>query len=233
MILKRKSGEKLFYVQFNVSATRMQAFQMIVIVDYASGNLTSVKRALDYLNIPSRISPDPATVASAERIIFPGVGHAATAMENLRLRGLDSALKNAFAAGTPILGICIGAQIALAHAEEGDTACLGLIAGTVPRFSLPDPSLKVPHMGWDGIAIKRKHPVLRESGQNDEFYFVHSYYPEPSDRSAVMATCGYGIEFPAVIGKNSFVGTQFHPEKSGPAGLRILRNFAAWDGAPC
>jgi imidazole glycerol-phosphate synthase subunit HisH len=206
---------------------------MIVIVDYAAGNLTSVKRALDYLEIPAIISPDPGTVAAAERIIFPGVGNAATAMKNLRQRGLDKALNNAFFAGTPILGICLGAQIVLTHAEEGDTSCLGIIQGEVPRFSLSNPALKVPHMGWDAITIKRQHPVLRDVRHSDEFYFVHSYYPKPSDSAAVIATCDYEIEFAAAVGMKNLVGTQFHPEKSGPAGLSILRNFAAWDGVPC
>ena len=206
---------------------------MIVIIDYSAGNLTSVKRALDYLRIPSAISPDPDVIASAERIIFPGVGHAAAAMKTLRQNGLDKAIKDAFAAGTPILGICLGTQIILAHAEEGDTACLGIIPGSVPRFTLSDPSLKVPHMGWDTIAVKRKHPVLCDVGPGDEFYFVHSYYPRPSDPSAVVATCAYEIDFAAAIGMKNFIGMQFHPEKSGPAGLNILKNFAAWDGAPC
>jgi len=206
---------------------------MITIIDYAAGNLTSVKRALDYLNIPSAISPDPKVVMSAERIIFPGVGHAAAAMQALRQRGLDNSLKTAFTDGTPILGICLGAQIMLAHAEEGDTDCLGLIPGTVPRFALSDPALKVPHMGWDAITLKRNHPVLHGVKPADEFYFVHSYYPRPADTAAVIATCGYGIAFAAAIGAKNIVCTQFHPEKSGPAGLSILKNFSAWDGTPC
>jgi imidazole glycerol-phosphate synthase subunit HisH len=206
---------------------------MIIIVDYAAGNLTSVKRALDFLNIPSFISPDPEAVASGERIIFPGVGHAAAAMQNLRKSVLDKALKDAFAAGTPILGICLGAQIILDHAQEGDTRCLGLISGEVPRFMFSDATLKIPHMGWDSISVGRRHPVLRDVKPGDEFYFVHSYFPKPSDGSSVIATCHYGIEFAAAIGAKNLIGVQFHPEKSGPAGLSILKNFAQWDGAPC
>jgi glutamine amidotransferase len=213
--------------------SKRQGFFMVTIVDYAAGNLTSVKRALDYLKIPSIISPDPTAVASAERIIFPGVGHAAAAMKTLRLRGLDKAITDAFMAGTPILGICLGTQIILSHAEEGDTECLGLIPGAVPRFALSDPALKVPHMGWDAIIARRKHPVLRDVKQGDEFYFVHSYYPKPSDNTAVIAVCDYEIEFTAVVGVKNCIGMQFHPEKSGPAGLGILKNFASWDGAPC
>jgi glutamine amidotransferase len=210
---------------------------MIAIIDYSAGNLTSVKRALDYLGIAATISADPGVIESAERIIFPGVGHAASAMSVLKKRGLDTVLKDAFGAGTPILGICLGTQIILSRSEEGDTECVGIIAGTVPRFTLSDTALKVPHMGWDAIRLVRRHPVLRDVKPDSEFYFVHSYYPLPSEPSAVVAVCDYEIEFPAVIGTKNLIATQFHPEKSGSAGLRILENFAAWDGtkdgAPC
>ncbi|MCU0610098.1 MAG: imidazole glycerol phosphate synthase subunit HisH [Chitinispirillaceae bacterium] len=206
---------------------------MIAIIDYAAGNLTSVKRALDFLEIPCEISADPAVIRRADRIIFPGVGHAAAAMQVLIERKLDIVLKDAVAAGTPVLGICLGTQIILSRSEEGPTKMLGIIDGTVPRFKLNDPSLKVPHMGWDSVTLTRQHPVLRSVKPGDEFYFVHSYYPLPTDSSAVIATCDYGIEFPAVIGVGNLVATQFHPEKSGPAGLSILNNFAGWDGKPC
>jgi imidazole glycerol-phosphate synthase subunit HisH len=204
---------------------------MIAIIDYAAGNLTSVKRALDYLGIPTVISPDPGVIRRAERIIFPGVGHAASAMAILKERKLDLTLKDAFAAGTPILGICLGTQIILTRSDEGPTECVGLLPGTVPKFALTDRSLKVPHMGWDALRIVREHAVLRDVKPDSEFYFVHSYYPLPSDTSAIIAVCDYEIEFPAVIGEKNLIATQFHPEKSGPAGLQILKNFAAWDGS--
>jgi glutamine amidotransferase len=206
---------------------------LITIIDYKAGNLTSVKRALDSLAIPCVITPDAARVERAERIIFPGVGNAESAMETLRERRLDQALKAAFSRGTPIMGICLGTQIVLTRSEEGDTPCIGLIAGTAKQFRLADKSLKIPHMGWNGITVKKSHFVLKDVQPGDEFYFVHSYYPQPADAGMVLATCGYEIEFPAVIGYQSLVATQFHPEKSGPRGLQILRNFAAWDGAPC
>jgi glutamine amidotransferase len=206
---------------------------MIAIIDYSAGNLTSVKRALDHLGIPSVITPDPKIIGAADRIIFPGVGHAAAAMIVLKERGLDMVLRQAFDAGTPILGICLGTQIILSRSEEGDTVCLGLIEGIVPKFSLSDPALKVPHMGWDSIVLKTAHPVLRGIKSDDEFYFVHSYYPAPARTGAVIATCEYEIEFAAIIGGRNLIGTQFHPEKSGPAGLSILVNFSQWDGAPC
>jgi glutamine amidotransferase len=218
---------------FSLVSSKKECECMIAIIDYEAGNLTSVKRALDYRDIPSVITPDATTIAAAERIIFPGVGHATAAMAVLRERGLDKVLQAAFAAGTPILGICLGTQIILSRSEEGDTDCLGLIEGDVPRFSPADPSLKVPHMGWDGITIRREHPVLRDMISDDEFYFVHSYYPRPSASDAVIAVCDYGIEFAAIIGKGNLIGTQFHPEKSGPAGLALLKAFSTWDGTVC
>jgi glutamine amidotransferase len=206
---------------------------MMAIVDYNAGNLTSVKRALDHLGIEGCVTPDPVVVARAERIIFPGVGHAGTAMAVLKERGLDKALKAAYAAGTPILGTCVGAQILLSHSEEGDTECLGLIDGRCERFRPSDPALKVPHMGWNNVHFTRPHPVLRGVPEAAEFYFVHSFYLCPADPADVYATCEHGVTFPAIIGRRNIIATQFHSEKSGPVGLTILRNFAAWDGAAC
>jgi glutamine amidotransferase len=206
---------------------------MICIIDYAAGNLTSVKRALDFLGIPAVITSDCANIRSASRIIFPGVGHAASAMRVMREKCLDIALLDAFKAGTPILGICLGTQIVLSHSDEGDTRCVGLIEGNCPRFQFRDPSLKIPHMGWNSIKVVRTHPLLRGVSEGDEFYFVHSFYPQPSDPAFISATCNYDIDFPAAIGHKNLFATQFHPEKSGRMGLAILKNFATWDGAPC
>lgn len=206
---------------------------MITIVDYEAGNLTSVKRALDYLNIPSTITPDPQKILNAERIIFPGVGHAASAMKVLSQRGLDTALKQAFLLGTPIMGICLGTQIILSHSQEGNTDCLGLIEGNNPKFCFNDPLLKIPHIGWNSLALKKRHPMLESIRPDDEFYFVHSYYPQPFDKESVLATCEYGISFPAIICKSNLIATQFHPEKSGPAGLKLLTSFSKWNGYLC
>jgi glutamine amidotransferase len=205
----------------------------MIIVDYKAGNLTSVKRALDHLGLLGRITADPWTVRGAERIIFPGVGQAASAMAVLKERGLDAALKDAFARGTPILGICIGCQIILSHSEEDDTDCLDLIEGECRRFRLADPALKVPHMGWNAVALTRPHFILKDVRPGDEFYFVHSYYPQPTDARRVFATCDHGITFPAAVGYRNLFATQFHLEKSGPSGLNLLRNFAQWDGSEC
>ena len=204
---------------------------MITIVDYKAGNLTSVKRALDHLGIPNQISADPEIVRGAERIIFPGVGHAASAMNVLRARGLDSALKDAYAQGTPILGICIGCQIILTHSEEGNTTGLDLIPGVCTRFRVRDAALKIPHMGWNAVTITRPHPILAHLRPGDEFYFVHSYYPQPTDPETVYATSEYGSHFPVAIGTRNLFAVQFHAEKSGPIGLKLLENFAEW--MPC
>ena len=203
---------------------------MITIIDYHAGNLTSVRRALEHLELPCRVSADPEQIRSAERVIFPGVGHAASAMQVLRQRGLDQALRAAYTRGTPILGICLGSQIVLSHSDEGDTACLGLIDGNCPRFSLTDPALKIPHMGWNTVQLIQPHAILKDVRPGDEFYFVHSYYPQPADSLQVFASAEYEIYFPAAIGFRNLFAVQFHPEKSGAAGLKLLSNFAEWEG---
>jgi glutamine amidotransferase len=202
---------------------------MITIVDYHAGNLTSVRRALAHLGLPAEVSADPEVVRRAGRIVFPGVGHAGAAMAALRSRGLDAALHEAFARGTPLLGICLGSQIVLSRSEEGDTPCLGLLPGACLRFRLADPALKAPHMGWNAVTVTRPHPVLAHLRPGDEFYFVHSYYPQPADPTAVYAACEYGLIFPAAVGAGNLFAVQFHAEKSGPAGLQLLHNFAKWN----
>jgi len=206
---------------------------MTVIIDYDAGNLRSVQRACAEVGLDARISNAARDVAAADRIIFPGVGAAGSAMRSLRASGLDRALLDAFAAGTPILGICLGLQISLEHSEENDTPTLGLLPGRVLRFKLDDPRLKIPHMGWNEVRVVRAHPVLAGIVPGDEFYFVHAYYPEPADASHVLAVTDYERTFACALGRGNYVATQFHPEKSGRVGLELLRRFAAWDGRPC
>jgi imidazole glycerol-phosphate synthase subunit HisH len=201
---------------------------MITIVDYAAGNPTSVKRALAAVGVDSVISAEAESVRNAERIIFPGVGRAGATMAVLEARGLDQALKDAFQRGTPILGVCIGAQVSLSHSEEDDTPCLGLIPGRVRRIPQVDAALKIPHMGWNRIVLQHSHPVLADVPEANEFYFVHSYYPDPADAGRVLAVTEHGIGFCCAFAHQNLIATQFHPEKSGVLGLRLFERFSTW-----
>ncbi len=202
----------------------------IVIVDYDAGNLRSVQRACAEVGATAIISRDPAQVRAAKRIIFPGVGAAGSAMCSLRENGLDEALRAALAAGTPLLGICLGLQISLDCSEESETRTLGLIKGSTRRFRFNSPDLKVPHMGWNQVTPTRPHPLLDSIEPGDEFYFVHAYYPTPADAAQVYARTTYETEFAAAVGQDNYLGVQFHPEKSGRVGLRLLDAFSRWDG---
>jgi len=204
---------------------------MITIVDYNAGNLRSVKRACDAAGVESVLTQSPEGILAASRVIFPGVGAAKSAMDTVLARGLDEALREVFRRGTPVLGICIGAQIILDRSEEGDVDCLGLVAGSTQRFRLSDPRLKVPHIGWNEVTVERAHPLLEGLAPGDELYFVHSYYPNPSDGERIYATADYGGRFCCALGRDNLFATQFHPEKSGPIGLDLLGRFARWDGS--
>ena len=203
---------------------------MIAIVDYRAGNLTSVLRAVEGLGLDGRITDDADAIRGAERVIFPGVGAAGETMRNLRRLGLDDVLANdVYAAGTPMLGICIGIQILFERSEEDDAACLGLLAGRVRRY--PDtPGLKVPQMGWNQVEFVKSHPLFEGIESGSEFYFVNSYYPVPADPAHVLGRTEYAVSFASVVGCRNLVATQFHLEKSGRVGLRMLRNFCEWDG---
>jgi glutamine amidotransferase len=206
---------------------------MLAIVDYNAGNLRSVQRACAAVGLQAEFTADPEVVAKADRIIFPGVGHAKTCMETLTESGLGAAIVDAFARGTPILGICVGAQLLLSGSEEGPTAGLGLIAGTTRRFRLADPALKIPHIGWNEVRPSRPHPLLEHVAPGDEFYFVHAYFPDPSEPSQRYAIADHGDSFCCALGRGNLFATQFHPEKSGRLGLALLERFSRWDGTPC
>jgi glutamine amidotransferase len=201
---------------------------MTSIIDYRAGNLRSVRRALLHLGVPCRITDKPLEILSSERVIFPGVGAAGKAMETIQSLGLDEVIREVVASGTPFLGICLGAQIILEKSEEGDTDCLNIIPGRVRRFSFSN--LKIPHMGWNTLGMKKRHPICDGIDEKAQFYFVHSYYAEPARDEDVIATTEYGIEFASIVGRGNVVATQFHLEKSGSQGLSILENFSKWDG---
>jgi imidazole glycerol-phosphate synthase subunit HisH len=203
---------------------------VIVVIDYQAGNLTSVVRSLKALGVEGTVTQDPAVVAQASRVIFPGVGAAGKAMAILRELGLDQALRQSFQRGVPILGICLGAQIILEHSEENDAACLGLLPGRTRALPRVEP-LKIPHMGWNQVRFLRSHPIFKNLPAGAEYYFVHSFYPAPAQATMVLGVTDHGIEFPSAIGWRNLAATQFHPEKSGRFGLQILENFLAWDGS--
>jgi imidazole glycerol-phosphate synthase subunit HisH len=203
--------------------------QLIAIVDYKAGNLTSVARALEHLGHRCEITDRPEKVRAAERVILPGVGAAGATMENLRALGLDECLRNDIAKkGTPFLGICIGIQVLMDHSDEdGGVDCLGIVHGRVVRFpnSIDGRPLKVPQIGWNRVHQERAHPIFAGVPDNTHVYFVNSYYPVTEDKSAVIGTSDYGVPFTAAIARDNVVATQFHLEKSGAAGLRMLDNF--------
>ncbi|MEW6262774.1 MAG: imidazole glycerol phosphate synthase subunit HisH [Thermodesulfobacteriota bacterium] len=207
----------------------------LAIIDYEAGNLTSVERAVRRLGHQAEITRDPDRILSAERVIFPGVGAAGSAMNSLKRQGLAEVLAEVFHQGRPLLGICLGTQIIFEYSDEDHgTPCLGLLPGRVRRFP-PDLSrdgvrLKVPHMGWNGLHLVRNHPVLEGLTPEQEFYFVHAYYPEPAGEENVLARTDYGVTFASILARGSLIATQFHLEKSGRPGLNILDNFCRWDG---
>ncbi len=196
---------------------------MIVIVDYGAGNLRSVLNAVARLGYQVRLTSNPSEVLDARAIILPGVGAAADTMQSLRKLGLADPIRQFIVDGRLFLGICIGLQILFTGTEEGGWhECLGLIPGRVKR--LPS-GLKIPHMGWNQVRQKVAHPIFNGIPDEANFYFVHSYYVEPDDKSLVAADTEYGIPFCSVVTNGNFIGTQFHPEKSGEVGLRLYDNF--------
>jgi glutamine amidotransferase len=196
---------------------------VIAIIDYGAGNLRSVVNAVGRLGYPAKVTSDPDELLSARAAILPGVGAAADTMANLRSLGLLEPIRQFIAGDRPFLGICIGLQILFSDTEEGGWhECLGVIPGAVRR--LP-PGLKVPHMGWNQVKQKMAHPIFSGIPDEANFYFVHSYYVEPDDRSLVAGETEYGIPICSVIAKGNLIATQFHPEKSGEVGLKIYANF--------
>lgn len=196
---------------------------MIAVVDYDAGNLKSVETALEKLGADFFISSDSEKLASADKMIFPGVGEAAQAMKRLKESALDKVVKDFAASGKPLFGICLGAQILFDHSEESDTQCLGILPGNVRLFS-SDMGLKIPHMGWNTLKHSN-HTLFKDLPQDKSFYFVHSYYIEAAESTDVIGTSDYGIDFCASVARDNVMATQFHPEKSGEWGLQILKNF--------
>lgn len=204
---------------------------MVGIIDFNAGNITSLERALEYLKIDFIRSKNPDDLKECDRFIFPGDGDDAYAMDQLKKSGFDVFVREQVKNGKPLLGICVGSQIIFEKSEEGNAECLGLIKGEIKHFYSIDPQMeqekiKVPHMGWNNITFENGDCPILEGIKNDsDVYFVHSFVIQPEDFSVVKAYAEYKIKVPAVIQKENVFACQFHPEKSGTTGLKILENF--------
>jgi glutamine amidotransferase len=209
---------------------------MIAIVDYQAGNLTSVRLALEGVGaVRARVTSDPQLVLDAERIVFPGVGAAGSAMAALRERGLDTALRTAAERGTPLLCVCVGMQLLFESSEEdGGTGGLGILPGHVRRFAPASARVKIPHMGWNALRFARPHPLLEGIADGSEFYFVHSYYCAPSEAALAVAHTDYAdVSFASAVARENLFALQCHPERSGRIGQRVYANFLRWKGGVC
>lgn len=202
----------------------MSAAHDVAIIDSGGANLASLRYALDRLGARSIVSSDGALIATAPRVLLPGVGAAADAMARLRAQRLDLVIARLRA---PLLGICLGMQLLFEHSDEGDTDCLGLLRGQIRRLQ-PAPGLPVPHMGWNTLAIARQDPLLSGIDAGDRLYFVHGFAAPVGD--ATLAAVEYGGALSAAVRRDNFFGVQFHPERSSSAGARVLKNFLS---LPC
>jgi len=199
----------------------------IAVVDYGMGNLRSVAKALEHVapQAQVRVTADPDAILSSDRVVVPGQGALPDCMRQLGSSGAREAVVEA-TRGKPFLGICIGLQMLFELGEEGNARGLGLLPGRVPRFALQ--GLKIPHIGWNEVNQERAHPLWAGIADRSRFYFVHSYYPEPSDRALTAATTVYGQPFTCAVARDNIFAVQFHPEKSQSAGLQLLSNFVRW-----
>ena len=195
------------------------------------GNIRSVSKALEHVAPLAEVlvTSDPRAIGAAERVVVPGQGAMPDCMRQLAASGAREAVIQA-ASSKPFLGICIGLQMLFERGEEGDTPGLGLLPGRVPRFSAAGPlaGLKIPHMGWNEVTQARAHALWDGIADRSRFYFVHSYYPQPADRSLTAASCAYGVSFTCAVARDNIFAVQFHPEKSQNSGLRLLSNFVQW-----
>ncbi len=199
---------------------------MIAIIDYDMGNLRSVQKGFERVGHQALVTSNPADVLAADKVVLPGVGAFADAIAALRERRLAEPVSESIATGKPFLGICLGLQLLFETSyENGEHRGLGILPGNIVRFDLPQ-DYKVPHMGWNQLSFSRPSPLFNGVGEGEHFYFVHSYYVEPTDRQIVAAEADYGGRFCASVWKENLYACQFHPEKSQHAGLQVLRNFA-------
>lgn len=202
---------------------------MVAIIDYGAGNLSSVKKALDYLGAESEITQDREKIMSASHVILPGVGSFADAMNSMRERGLVEIVKEAALSGKPFLGICLGLQLLFDESEESPgVKGLGLLKGKIVQIPKKG-ELKVPHIGWNSVCFKQKNGIFAGLEENSYFYFVHSFYLKDADKEDVAAVTCYGVNIECAVQRGNLCAVQFHPEKSSKAGLRLLRNFLSME----
>ena len=194
----------------------------LVVIDYDSGNLRSVTRAIESQGVVPLVTGDPEHFDGADALVLPGVGSGPAAMNALADRGLVSPIKKFIDAGKPFLGVCLGLQLLMDRTEEGDSHCLGVVRG---RTKLLPSGQNVPHMGWNSVHFQTQHPLLTGIPQDSYFYFVHSYYADPENQNAIVGTTEYGIPFCSIYAEGNLIATQFHPEKSGSLGLSLYKNF--------
>ena len=209
------------------SPVETPADMKVVVIDYQSGNLRSVAKALEAVGAHPAVTDDPAEIERADALIMPGVGSGPAAMRALESRRLVEPVRKYIAEDRPFLGVCLGLQLLLDRTEEGDAPCLGIVPGRVKR--LP-PGLKVPHMGWNSVEFAIDHPVFCGIPPASHFYFVHSYYASPDSSEGVAGATTYGMPFCSAYARGNLVATQFHPEKSGAVGLQVYRNFLEFAG---
>jgi glutamine amidotransferase len=213
--------------------------QTVAVIDYGMGNLHSVSSALSHAAPAAEVivTADPAQVAAADRVVFPGVGAIRDCMAEIKRLGFGQLLREQLATGKPVLGICVGMQALMDFSEENaGVDCLGILPGRVRFFGDPllgadGEQLKVPHMGWNQVH-HNDHPLWAGIEQDSRFYFVHSYYVEAAESNEVAGTCEYGVKFSAALQRDNLFAAQFHPEKSHTAGLQLLKNFVGWNGQP-
>ncbi|OGW39775.1 MAG: imidazole glycerol phosphate synthase, glutamine amidotransferase subunit [Nitrospirae bacterium GWC2_56_14] len=199
---------------------------MIAIIDYGMGNLRSVQKGFERVGREAVVTNDAKTILSAGKVVLPGVGAFPDCMRNLEQNGLIDVVHQTVRSGKPFLGICLGLQLLFTESEEfGISKGLDIIKGRVKLFKLQDSALKVPHMGWNSITIKRRAPALQDVPDNSHVYFVHSFHVVPEDKNVIATTTDYGIEFVSSIWKDNIFAVQFHPEKSQALGLSILKRF--------
>jgi len=196
----------------------------VAIIDYGVGNLRSVEKAFVATGVDAIVTSDERELRDADRLVLPGVGAFAACMNALREHGFDQLVRDRVAAGTPLLGVCVGMQMLFEESEEfGRTAGLGLLRGRVRRFS---DQLLVPQVGWNQIKQQSAHPLFRSVSDEAFFYFVHSYYCEPAQTEIAIGETEYGVNYASVVARDNLAGVQFHPEKSQAVGLKLLHNFA-------